>query len=135
MNDFIIAIDFDDTIAKLTPDLVPTTLVPDADTVINYLHDIGCFIIIWTCRSKKYIPSMIKFLEDKKIKYDAINKNAPWNHFTDSPKAFCHLSIDDTGLCEINWKQIKEIAKQRITKEKAKNVAKEILNEKVNVLK
>jgi hydroxymethylpyrimidine pyrophosphatase-like HAD family hydrolase len=123
MNKYIISIDFDGTIAKQTDDLIPKKLIPNAKEVINWCYDKGCYIIIWTCRSgKSQISSMMKFLKDNKIKFHIVNKNAPWITFTDSPKIFANLYIDDRGLCEIDWLKIKDKIRQELIKEISKDI-------------
>lgn len=109
----IIGIDFDDTIAYSEEDNIPKRLLPNAKEVINWLHKQGCTIIIWTCRPLKDLPIIVNFLMKNKIHYDKINEQSDSVTFTDSPKIFCNLYVDDRSFenyreKEINWLEIKE---------------------------
>ena len=74
MKTFILAIDFDGTIAT---DSFPQvgTLRKDADTIIRKLYKDGHDIIINTCRTGKYEGLAEYFLKKHKIPYHFINSN------------------------------------------------------------
>lgn len=103
----IIAFDFDGTITKDTYNYPECgELRRNAKEVINFLHDIGCKIIIWTCRDVEYsernrqpirdhIAPMVEFLYNNKIEYDRINESrfAPYYYY--GRKIYAHLYVDD----------------------------------------
>lgn len=122
MQPLILAIDFDGTIVKREEDYVPKTLLPNAKEVINWAHDKGCFIILWTCRPNEMLTSAINFLKANGIKYDAVNKNYEDLGMETSRKVFADYYIDDRSF-EINWLQIKK----KIIKEIFRKLVDEII--------
>lgn len=109
----IIAIDFDGTIVEQSyPEM--GKIKKNAKSIINRLYDEGNTIIIWTVRSNanNALDSMIRFLEEKQIKYHKINENADsilndssWTDF--SPKIYADIYIDDRGIKGIpGWNKI-----------------------------
>ena len=128
MSSLIIACDFDDTLAKLEKDYIPKTLLPNAKEVINWASEKGCYVIIWTVRNGEMLQSMIDFLKTNGIKYDAINENYPQLGIETSRKIYYDLIIDDRGLCDINWLEIKKIIKKKMI-EKLANEIETLLNE------
>lgn len=76
MKTFILAIDFDGTIATESfPEV--GTLIKDADVVIRKLYEDGHDIIINTCRTGKYEGLAEYFLQKNDIPYHFINSNLP----------------------------------------------------------
>lgn len=113
MKPLILAIDFDDTIAYKTDDLIPVMFLPFAKEVINWAYDRGCQIIIWTCRPTEKRRSMKDFLKANGVRYNKINKNADGVNFTNSRKIFYDLCIDDRNYgAEIDWMKIKQTIKK-----------------------
>ena len=115
----IIAFDFDDTINVNGRDKYPLCgeVRKYAKEVINFLHWIGCKVVIWTSRDIGYnhkdnvvhdhITPMVKFLNDNGIEYDAINEStqfAPYHY--NCKKAYAHLYVDDRGF---GWYECDEI--------------------------
>ena len=107
----IIAFDFDDTININGADKFPECgeVRKFAREVINFLHDVGCKIVIWTSRDVAYnqeekkmydhLTPMLKFLDNNDIKYDAINKSvqfAPYHY--NGRKVYAHLYVDDRAF-------------------------------------
>lgn len=123
MQPFIVAIDFDGTIAENSEQAVPGQLMPNAREVITWLHNQGCYIIIWTTRSGlDYMAHMYNFLETNEIPYDKVNENADFVTFTTSRKIWADVYIDDRGLdTKIDWLQIKEKIRKKIVKKLAKD--------------
>lgn len=129
MSRFILAVDVDGTIIKSEDDYVPRSLMPNVKTVLDWAHDKGCYIIIWTCRNGKMLKQAIDFLDKNKIPYDAVNENSPKVNFKTSRKIFSDFYIDDRSF-DIDWLKIK----QKIQKEFVSSLAKEIKKtEKDNV--
>lgn len=107
----IIAFDFDDTININGGDRFPECgeVRPFAKEVINFLHYIGCKIVIWTSRDVAYnqeekkmydhLTPMLEFLDANSIEYDAINKSvqfAPYHY--NGRKVYAHLYVDDRSF-------------------------------------
>ena len=98
----IIAIDFDDTIyMNGYPDPYKGTIHKYAKEVINFLHDIGCKIVIWTCRENHdghNNPLLMaeRWLTENDIKYDAVNESKQFCPYDYNPrKIYAHLYVDD----------------------------------------
>lgn len=67
-------------------------------TQLARLKDVGCYIIIWTANEDT--DFIKRFLEEKKIPYDAINENPPFFKST-SRKIYYNVLLDDAaGLQE-----------------------------------
>jgi len=110
----ILALDFDGSIVDdAFPDI--GALKSGAKKIINKLHDEGYYIIIWTCRyTDKEIHSMLRFLSDNKISYDAVNENYPNLDFKPWPKIFYDVLVCDRNLGGIpDWETIYKMIKER----------------------
>ena len=107
----IIAFDFDDTINIKGGSIFPECgeVRKYAKEVINFLHDVGCKIVIWTSRDVAYnqdekkmydhITPMTNFLDQNEIEYDAINKSIQFAPFAyNGRKVYAHLYIDDRAF-------------------------------------
>lgn len=105
----IIAVDFDGTLC--------TNNYPEIGEpiwkVINYcrrLKNAGNQIILWTCRSGKYLTQAIYACKNWGLEFDYINENSKENlekyHYIDSRKICADLYIDDKN---INPKDIMEV--------------------------
>ena len=51
----IVAVDFDDTITYPSPYPITGKIRIDAIDTLNYFKDMGIKIILWTCRTGKYL--------------------------------------------------------------------------------
>jgi hypothetical protein len=76
-NKLVIAIDFDGTIVEHAYPGIGK-LYDYAKDCINSLYDSGrYYIIIWSCRAAQDELDMIEFLNEKGVKYHAVNENCP----------------------------------------------------------
>jgi len=106
---FVLAIDFDGTIAELSfPEV--GALRKDADVIIRKLYDDGHRIIINTCRSGKQEGLAENFLKENNIPYDYINSNLPeliLQYGQDCRKISADYYIDDKCLMGLpSWQEI-----------------------------
>jgi hypothetical protein len=113
MRPFYVAIDFDGTIVE---DKYPEigSLKEDVVSCTNILKELGCFIIITSCRTSTLIhPSMAErvtqkqimenFLRENNIAFDKIDEG-------NEGKVVADIYIDDRGIkFEDNWKEIVRI--------------------------
>tara|TARA_B110001452_G_C14880718_1_gene307900 strand:+ start:113 stop:514 length:402 start_codon:yes stop_codon:yes gene_type:complete len=112
MKKFILAIDFDGTVAE---DSFPEVgaLIKDADTIIRKLKQDGHDIIINTCRTGKYEGLAEYFLIKNKIPFDYINSNLPRVidfYKQDCRKVSADYYIDNRNIGGLpSWKEIYEI--------------------------
>jgi hydroxymethylpyrimidine pyrophosphatase-like HAD family hydrolase len=95
----IIAIDFDGTIVEHKYPSIGK-LLPQAKVAINKLHEMGHFIIIWTCRGDHTLVEMIEFLKKNDVRFHKVNENAPYEiiGFIPAPKIYADIYIDDRNL-------------------------------------
>jgi len=112
MKKFILAIDFDGTVAT---DSFPEvgSLIKDADTVIRKFHEDGHDIIINTCRTGKYEGLAEYFLKKNNIPYHFINSNLPRVidfYKQDCRKISADYYIDNRNIGGLpSWKEIYKI--------------------------
>lgn len=92
----IIAIDFDGTcVAHEYPRLGREI---GAAPVIRDLVAAGHRIILWTMRDGIALEQAKLWFEEQKIPLFGVNRNPEQDLWTDSPKAYAHLYIDDAAF-------------------------------------
>ena len=92
----IIAIDFDGTCVtheypKIGEDI-------GAVPVLKKIIENGHKLVLYTMRSGKLLDDAVKWFKDNGIELYGVNKNPTQAEWTDSPKAYAHLYIDDAAL-------------------------------------
>ena len=92
----IIGIDFDGTIVEHKYPEIGNP-VPGALETMNDLIQQGHKIILWTMRSGETLQAAVDYLTAAGIELYGVNRN-PDQHWSSSPKAYCHLYIDDAAL-------------------------------------
>ena len=116
----IIAVDFDGTIvAHAYPNIGRE--VPNAIRVLKKLQEQGTQLILWTMRSGDRLDEAVRYCEEKGITFWGINENPAQKEWTDSPKAYATIYIDDAALgCPtlfdqgtnrpmVNWRDVEAI--------------------------
>ena len=92
-----IAVDFDGTcVDHRFPDVGPDA--PDAMAMLRDLVAAGHEIYLWTMRSGEYLPPAVKWFIDRQIPLSGINSNPGQSSWTQSPKCFADLYIDDASF-------------------------------------
>jgi hydroxymethylpyrimidine pyrophosphatase-like HAD family hydrolase len=107
----ILAVDFDGTITKENRFPECGELMPGAQEVLKALHDAGCVIILWTCRTSSTLNDAVAYCKNHGIPIDYVNDNIPEirGKFAD-PKIFANYYIDDANIGGfIGWNKVKEI--------------------------
>lgn len=96
MRKLIIGVDFDGTIVEHDyPDIgVP---VPGALETMRECVKRGADLILWTMRSGQDLDEATAFLSSHGVKLFGVNSN-PETNWTSSPKAYCHIYVDDAAL-------------------------------------
>ena len=122
----IIAVDFDGTIVKHEYPKIGEP-VPGAIDWIKRWQTERALIILWTMRSGKYLDEAVEYLSVNGISLFGVNINPTQEAWTNSPKAYAQLYIDDAAfgcpLCEedgmrpfVNWdivgKQVYDMIKE-----------------------
>ncbi len=113
-----IAVDFDGTVVDHRfPDLGED--VPGAQETLVGLVKSGHQIFLYTMRSGEYLSAAIKWFIDRNIPLSGINTDPEQSSWTQSPKCYAELYIDDSAFgCPlvrlpgfykpcVDWKKIK----------------------------
>lgn len=92
----VIAVDFDGTI--VTHDYPEIGKDIGAIPVLKKLCNKGHLLVLNTMRSGETLQKAVEFLEENGIPLYGINENPSQKEWTDSPKVYAHLYIDDASL-------------------------------------
>lgn len=93
----IVAVDFDGTIVRHAyPEI--GELVPLAIEGLLAFQEKGWKIILYTMRGGEYLQQAVEYLEQAGIELYAVNENPAQSHWTESPKCYAPLYIDDAAL-------------------------------------
>lgn len=99
----IIAIDFDGTCVTHEYPLVGKD-VPNAVNVLKKLNACNIKLILWTMRSGDKLIDAKNWFREREIELWGINENPTQKVWTDSPKAYAKLYIDDAALgCPLSY--------------------------------
>ena len=124
MANKIIAVDFDGTIVTHAYPAIGRE-VPNAIRVLTKLQEQGTQLILWTMRSGDKLQEAVAYCESKGITFWGINQNPAQSEWTDSPKAYAPIYIDDAALgCPtlfdkatnrpmVNWRDVEAILVRR----------------------
>lgn len=117
---WIIAVDFDGTIVEHEyPDIGQE--VPDAVVVLRALAGQGNRLILWTMRSGARLDEAVAWCEERGLHFWAVNGNPEQVRWTESPKAYAHIYIDDAAMgcpvtsrrgCRrsfVDWRQVRRM--------------------------
>lgn len=96
---YIIAVDFDGTIVE---DAYPEVGMVKSETVrqLKKAKEMGCALILWTCRTGKALEDAIRLTDLEGIQFDAINDNLDevkalgW----EARKVYAHEYWDDKAI-------------------------------------
>jgi len=92
----IIAVDFDGTCVTHAYPFVGKSI--GAGYVLRDLVDQGHRLILWTMRSGKELQDAVDWFDARNLKLFGINSNPSQASWTESPKAYAHMYIDDAAL-------------------------------------
>lgn len=93
----IYGIDFDGTVVTHEYPKVGTEL-PHVVTVLKALVHRGDRLILWTMRSGDTLEEAKDWFKEREIPLYGIQRNPDQDRWTESPKAYCHVYIDDAAL-------------------------------------
>lgn len=92
----VIAVDFDGTVVDHRyPDVGADA--PGAVEVLQALIENGARIILWTMRSGPHLADAMAWFADHNIPLYGVQRNPSQDAWTDSPKAYAHVYIDDAA--------------------------------------
>lgn len=92
----VIAVDFDGTVVKHAYPEIGEDI--GAGRVLRKIIDTGHKIILNTMRSGDQLDDAVNWFKNQGIELYGVNKNPTQHEWTDSPKVFANLYIDDYGL-------------------------------------
>ena len=97
MKHKVVAVDFDGTLVEhVYPDIGKE--VPGAVETVKWLMENGTKIVLFTMRSDEYLHSAVAWMTQRGITPWGINTNPDQKSWTDSPKAYAQVYIDDAAL-------------------------------------
>lgn len=92
----LVAVDFDGTC--VTHDYPNIGKDIGAVPVLKKIVESGHKLILLTMRHGKYLDEAVKWFEDNDIYLYGINENPQQKEWTESPKVYANIYIDDAGL-------------------------------------
>jgi hypothetical protein len=99
----IVCVDFDGTCVMHDYPRIGEE-VPNAVNVLKRLNENQVRIILWTIRSGEYLQDAVNWFEERDIEIWAVNKNPQQRFWSQSPKAFAPVYIDDAAIgCPLNF--------------------------------
>lgn len=95
---YLIAVDFDDTICANTEYPSIGAPVPMALDYLKMFEESGANLILWTMRSGDALAQAVDYLRKNGIQPWGINENPEQYSWSESPKVYAHLYIDDAAF-------------------------------------
>lgn len=92
----IIAVDFDGTCTEHRYPEIGKDI--GAEPVLKRLSASGHQLILWTMRSGKPLKEAVNWFQQRDIPLYGVNCNPSQKKWTDSPKVYAHMYIDDAAL-------------------------------------
>ena len=120
-NKVIVAVDFDGTITT-EPDMDPyrdLELSEGRKEALEYLHDVGCELLLWTCRTGDALSEALSFLHNHEIGYlfKAINNHHPevLDKYPEvARKIAADFYVDDKSIMgELDWGKVCDFIKNK----------------------
>lgn len=121
MKQYIICVDFDGTIVDHRYPAIGQE-IPGAISTLLDLQAMGHKLILWTMRSGGTLTDAVNYLEARGVNLYGINKNPSQHTWTESPKAYGQIYIDDAALgCPlkenprlggrpyVDWKAVRQV--------------------------
>ncbi len=118
LKDLVIAVDFDGTCVTHEFPRVGNEI--GAVPVLKRLVDAGAKLILWTMRDKSALFNAVQWFKKNEIPLFGVQRNPNQHEWTDSPKCYASLFIDDAALGApliyedgqrpyIDWKKVEEM--------------------------
>ena len=114
-NNYVVAIDFDNTITLNSTYKTTGTLNPIAKKIILKLKKMNCILILWTSREKEDLKEALNLIKKWKLPFDYINEYPLRGN---SRKINVDMYIDDKNPCGVQWKKAYHIIKKTIKRRK-----------------
>lgn len=96
----IIAVDFDGTCVdhRYEKNVKDVPNAPYATQTLKELTDSGARLILWTMRSGNKLDEAVQWFKDNDIPLWGIQRNPEQDSWSQSPKAYAQIYIDDAAL-------------------------------------
>lgn len=118
-----IGVDFDGTIVEYAYPEIGKACDGALD-VLNDLISAGHKIILYTMRSGERLAQAVEYLEDNGITLYGVNENKSQKHWTESPKIYANIYIDDCaigiplvtpekGKPYVDWHEVRELLDEK----------------------
>ena len=88
----VIAVDFDGCITE------NDRILPEAIGVLRLAQEKGHKLILWTCKSERYLGDVVEAMLDRDLKFDAVNANVPDSEWFSFPKVYADIYLDDKSF-------------------------------------
>ena len=120
----IFAIDFDGTLSQHEYPKIGDE-IPGAFDVLSELLNAGHQLVLWTMRSGKELKEAVEWCRARGVDFWGENENPEQFEWTESPKAYAHIYIDDAALgCPlvyppsddrpfVDWPEVRKRLKKR----------------------
>lgn len=109
-ENFVVAVDFDGTIAKGSTFGSTGTLDTEARDVLKELKALGCVLVLWTCREGDDLEEAIGLLDRWGVPMDYFNEYPLRNG---NPKVNADFYIDDKAWTgPIDWAAVRDHVKE-----------------------
>lgn len=96
IKDTVFAVDFDGTC--VTHEFPKVGRSVGAEPVLKRIVKEGGRIILWTMRSGDQLEDAVRWFADNEIALWGVQRNPTQDEWTESPKAYAHVYIDDAAL-------------------------------------
>lgn len=93
----IVCVDFDGTCVMHEYPKIGAD-VPHAVDVLKRLNENQVRLILWTIRSGEFLQDAVNWFVEREIALWAVNKNPQQRFWSQSPKAYAPVYIDDAAL-------------------------------------
>lgn len=111
---FVVAIDFDNTITQNSTYEQTGTLNQEAAVAIRKLKELGCVLVLWTCREGKDLEEAISLIKKWELPFDYVNEYPPRGS---SKKVNVDFYIDDKSwIRALDWGRIVQYLSQKVSK-------------------
>lgn len=123
----IVAVDFDGTLCEHKFPAIGNE-VPGAFRVLKELQEAGHKLILWTMRNDgrpsgdgPVLTQAVEWCRERGVEFWAMNSNPEQGSWSQSPKAYAHIYIDDAALgCPlrdsmgvdrpmVDWEEVREL--------------------------
>ena len=118
LKNVVVAVDFDGTCVRHAFPRVGEDI--GAAPVLKKMVEAGAKLILWTMRDKGSLFNAVQWFKKNEIPLYGVQRNPTQHEWTDSPKCFASLFIDDAALGApliyedkerpyIDWKKVEEM--------------------------